>query len=61
MEINKGFQNDFNNIVNLLKAIKPDITDTEIDIIKIECKSMVSNMILSIGNNINSQTSQITL
>lgn len=59
MDLNQDFHDGFKQIEILLKQIKPDISELEISLIKIQCKSMVHHTILSIGNHITTKTKDI--
>ncbi len=58
-KINETFQNDWKKIEELVTAISPEIKKGELRLLKTICKSMVSNIILEIGNGINSTTHTI--
>lgn len=59
MNINDTFQKGFERIKELAITIHPEITEDDLLLIKRECKSMVMNIILNIGNSINSTTHEI--
>jgi hypothetical protein len=61
MDLNRDFHDGFKQIEDYLKAIKPDITELEITLVKIQCKSLVHHTILSIGNHITTKTNDIKI
>ena len=58
-DVNDDFQKGFLRIEELLKSICPEIKDRELLIVKQEVRSICSNIILGIGNSINSLTHKI--
>lgn len=61
MDINQEFQKGFKGVENMIRAIHPDITNRDMDFVKIQCKSLVTEIILAIGNNTNSLTKKIEI
>jgi hypothetical protein len=61
MDINKEFQSGFRHVEEMIRAIYPDITDRDVELVKTQCKSLVQGIILEIGNNTNSLTKEIQL
>jgi hypothetical protein len=61
MDINKEFQSGFKNVEDIIRAIHPDITDRDMQLVKIQCKSLVNEIITAIGNNTHSLTKKIEI
>lgn len=61
MDINKEFQDGFKQVNEIIRAINPEISDRDMELVKIQCKSLVHHIILAIGNNVNSMTKEIEL
>lgn len=59
MDIKTDYDKGAQRLIDFVKTIKPDLTETEIAIIRNELRSITVEAILNIGNSIHSLPKQI--
>lgn len=58
-EIKQQFDKGVYKTIELVKCIYPELSDRDANLIKVELRSMVANIVAGIGNNTNSLINEL--